>query len=374
MTERQTTKRHWRLRPLIDALPKTVPFVGPEAQERMRGKPFRARIGANECLFGPSPKAVAAMAEAGKEIWKYGDPEGYELRHALAAFHGVKPSNVVLGPGIDGLLGYATRMFVDEGTPVITSNGAYPTFNFHVIAQGGALHKLPYRDDREDIHALVDKARETDAALIYFSNPDNPMGTWWDAGAVQGMIDSLPRGTLLLLDEAYCEYAPDGVVPPIDVSNGQVLRLRTFSKAYGMAGARVGYCIGEEELIGEFEKVRDHYGMNRTAEIGAKAALHDQAWLVQTVAKTERSRERIARIGRANGLAPIASATNFVTMDTGRGPEFAKALMEALLVRGVFIRMPGVEPLSRCIRVSAGLPADLDVFEEVLPEAIASLK
>jgi len=368
------TKRHWRLRPLIDALPKTVPFVGPEAQERMRGQPFRARIGANECLFGPSQKAIAAMAEAGREIWKYGDPEGYELRHALAAFHGVKPSNVVLGPGIDGLLGYATRMFVDEGTPVVTSDGAYPTFNFHVIAQGGKLVKMPYRDDREDIVALAAKARETGAALIYFSNPDNPMGTWWDAAEVQGMIDSLPSGTLLLLDEAYCEYAPDGVVPPIDVSNGQVLRLRTFSKAYGMAGARVGYCIGEEELIGEFEKVRDHYGMNRTAEIGAKAALADQEWLSETVRKTVAARQRIAAIGRANGLKPIDSATNFVTLDTGRGPAFARSLMEALLSRGVFIRMPGVEPLARCIRVSAGLPADLDVFEEVLPQALASLK
>ena len=298
-------KAPWRLRKLIEALPKTVPFVGPEAQERQRGKPFRARIGANECLFGPSPKAVEAMALAGHDIWKYGDPEGYELRHALAAFHGVKPENIVLGAGIDGLLGCTARMFLDEGSAVVTSNGAYPTFNFHVAAQGGNLHKVPYRDDREDIAGLIAKAGETGAVLLYLSNPDNPMGTWWSAADIRRMIDSLPDGCLLLLDEAYCDYAPEGIVPPIDTSIGNVLRLRTFSKAYGMAGARVGYCIGEETLISEFEKVRDHYGMNRTAEIGAMAALADQDWLAQTVRKTAEARARIADIGRANGLAPI---------------------------------------------------------------------
>ncbi len=366
------THKAFRLRPLIDALPKTVPFVGPEAQERARGQVFRARIGANECLFGPSPKAIAAMAEAGKEIWKYGDPEGYFLRNALAAHHGVKPQNIVLGPGIDGLLGYTTRMIVDEGMSVVTSNGAYPTFNFHVIAQGGALHKVPYAQDREDLAGLLKAAHETNAVLVYLSNPDNPMGTWWDGNDILGMARQLPDGCLLLLDEAYCDYAPKSALPPIDTSIGNILRFRTFSKAYGMAGARVGYCIGEEELISEFEKVRDHYGMNRTAEIGALEAIADQDWLAQVVAKTAKARERISAIARTNGLKPIVSATNFVTIDCRRDSNYAKAVLEQVLARGVFIRMPGVEPLSRCIRVSAGLEADLDVFEEVLPLALAA--
>lgn len=373
MSQTPTTQTPWRLRRLIDALPKTVPFVGPEAQERARGKPFLARIGANECLFGPSPKAIAAMAEAGREIWKYGDPEGYHLRNALAAHHRIAPENIVLGPGIDGLLGYTTRMIVDEGTGVVTSNGAYPTFNFHVIAQGGELHKVAYRDDREDLAALADMARKTGAALVYVSNPDNPMGTFWSAAEILSMAGQLPQGCMLLLDEAYCDYAPPGALPPIDTGMANVLRFRTFSKAYGMAGARVGYCIGHEVLISEFEKVRDHYGMNRTAEIGAIEAIADQQWLAQTVRKTAEARDRIAAVGLANGLKPIASAANFVTMDCGRDSVHAQAVLEALLARGVFIRMPGVEPLSRCIRVSAGLPADLDIFEEVLPQALASL-
>ena len=366
--------RSWPIRPAIAALPKTVPFVGPEAQERARGGAFRARIGANECLFGPSPKAVEAMAAAGAEIWKYGDPEGHELRHALAAHLGISPGNLVLGPGIDGLLGYTCDLLVDPGTAVVTSDGAYPTFNFHVACHGGRLVKIPFRDDREDIDALLDAARKSGAAMIYLSNPDNPMGSWWRGDDIAAMLDRLPETCLLLLDEAYVEYAPAEAVLPVDIEDPRLLRYRTFSKAYGMAGARVGYCFGHGELIAQFEKVRDHYGMNRTAEIGALAALEDGEWLEKTVHRTAEARERIAAIGRANGLTPLPSATNFVTLDCGRDSAYARSVMAAMLERGVFIRMPGAEPLSRCIRVSCGLPEDLDVFEAELPAALAALQ
>ncbi|MCB2052057.1 MAG: aminotransferase class I/II-fold pyridoxal phosphate-dependent enzyme, partial [Novosphingobium sp.] len=192
--------------------------------------------------------------------------------------------------------------------------------------------------------------------------------------SITEMISSLPDGCILLLDEAYGEYAPPGVLPPIDTSDPRVLRFRTFSKAYGMAGARVGYCIGEAQLISEFEKVRDHYGMNRTAEIGAVAALADQEWLASVVERTTAARERIAQIARDNGLAPIASATNFVTIDCLRDTAYAKSVMEGVLSRGVFIRMPGVDPLSRCIRVSAGFEHDLDIFAEVLADTLKALR
>jgi histidinol-phosphate aminotransferase len=365
--------RPYRLRAAIEALPATVPFVGPEAQERASGKRFMARIGANECVFGPSPKAVAAMAAAEAELWKYADPEGHELRHALARHHGVQAGNIVLGGGIDGLLGIVARLFVEAGVAVVTSNGAYPTFNFHIAGNGGALHKIPYRDDREDIAALLDAAGRTRARILYLANPDNPMGTWWPAADVARAIETLPDDCLLLLDEAYGDFAPEATAPPIDAGDPRVLRFRTFSKAYGMAGARVGYCIGEKGLIAQFEKIRDHYGMNRTAEIGAMAALADQDWLRATVEKTAAARQRIAAIAKANGLAPIPSATNFVTIDCGRDSAYARAVLAGVLDRGVFIRMPGVEPLSRCIRVSAGQPADLDAFATALADTLRAL-
>ncbi len=360
--------------PIISALPRLVPFVGPEAQERARGRPFVARLGANESIFGPSPKAIRAMEQAAAENWKYSDPENHDLREALARFHGVAADNIVIGEGIDGLLGLAVRMFADPGSVVVTSDGAYPTFNFHVAAQGARLVKVPYREDKEDLGALLDAAKRERARILYVSNPNNPMGSWWSAAEIGRLIAAVPDGLVLLLDEAYCDTAPAGSVPPLDVANAQVLRFRTFSKAYGLAGARIGYAIGEAELIQTFEKVRNHYGINRVGQIGALAGLADQGYLGAAVAQIARARERIAEIARANGLAPLPSAANFVTIDCGRDGVFAKRVLDAVLARDVFIRKPGVAPLDRCIRVSCGRDEDLAVFGEILGEALTAAR
>jgi histidinol-phosphate aminotransferase len=358
------------LTPVIRALPRLVPFVGPEAQERARGRPFRARLGANESGFGPSPKAVAAMREAAAANWMYADPESHDLREAVARLHAVRPDNVVIGEGIDGLLGLATKLTLEPGSPVVTSDGAYPTFNFHVASEGGRLIKVPYTHDRENLGALLDTAKRERARILYVSNPDNPMGSWWGASDLQSLIDALPDGLLLCLDEAYCDTAPKDATPPIDVANGQILRLRTFSKAYGLAGARIGYAVGEAGLIAEFEKVRNHYGINRVGQIGALAAVEDQAYLAEAVGRITRARERIAAIARANGLAPLPSATNFVTIDCGRDGAYARRILEGLLTRDVFARKPMVTPLDRCIRVSCGPDAELDILAAELPAAI----
>ncbi|HWA50013.1 MAG TPA: pyridoxal phosphate-dependent aminotransferase [Dongiaceae bacterium] len=356
--------------PIVQALPSTVPFVGPEAQERKRGRKFRVRLGANESLFGPSPKAIAAMREAAAENWKYCDPENHDLKEALARHYGVSPANIVVGEGIDGLFGYTARLFVAPDTPVATSLGAYPTFNFQVAGCGGRLTTTPYVNDREDPDTLLDLAKREGARLIYFSNPDNPMGSWWDAAAVEHLIRRVPEGSVLCLDEAYGEFAPAGTLPPLDVADPRVLRFRTFSKAYGLAGARIAYAIGEAGLIAAFDRIRNHFGVNRIAQVAAVAALADQAYLAEVQRKVAEARDRIAAIGRANGLKPLPSAANFVTMDCGRDGAYARRVLNALIERDVFVRMPGVAPLDRCIRVSAGTNRDLDVFEEVLPQAL----
>jgi histidinol-phosphate aminotransferase len=357
---------------IVQNLPSTVPFVGPEAQERKRGRLFRARIGANESVFGPSPRAVEAMRQAATEAWKYCDPENHDLKLALAAKHGVRPENIVVGEGIDGLFGYIVRLFVEPGVTVATSLGAYPTFNFHVAGFGGRLVTTPYVNDREDPGSLLALANKERARLLFLANPDNPMGSWWDSAALQNMIAQLPESCLLCLDEAYCEFAPAGTTPPIDVSNPRVIRFRTFSKAYGMAGARIGYAIGEASVIGSFDKIRNHFGVNRIAQAGALAALEDEAHLQWVLDQVSAARDRIASIARANGLSPLPSATNFVTIDCGRDGAYARRVLAGLIERDVFVRMPAVAPLDRCIRISAGTRADLDVFEEMLPQALAT--
>jgi histidinol-phosphate aminotransferase len=363
-----------RLTALAESLPATVPFVGPEAQERARGRPFRARIGANESGFGPSPRVVEVMAAAAPQMWKYCDPDNHDLRAALAAHLGVGAGNVVIGEGIDGLLNLAVRLHVADGTPVVTSLGAYPTFNFHVAGFGGRLVAVPYAGDREDLDALLDTVRREAAPMVYLSNPDNPMGTWWEAGDVEAFAAALPATTMLVLDEAYGETAPEGTLPPIDLSRPNVLRLRTFSKAYGLAGLRCGYAVGDADLIRAFEKIRAHYGVNRMAQAAGLAALADQAYLAQAVGQIAAARERIASIARANGLAPLPSATNFVAIDCGGDGAFALKVMQALLARDVFVRKPMAPGLDRCIRISAGPDADLDIFEAELPGALADAR
>jgi histidinol-phosphate aminotransferase len=232
---------------------------------------------------------------------------------------------------------------------------------------------VPYKDDHEDLPALSAKAAEVDAKLVYFANPDNPMGSWVSGDSIKAALDTLPDGTLLVLDEAYVEFAPEGTAPDLDIEDPRVIRMRTFSKAYGMAGARVGYAMGATDLIRNFEKIRNHFGMNRAAQAAALEALNDQAWLDTTCRNVAEARETIARIAADNGLSALPSATNFVAIDCGRDGAYAKAVLDGLVARGVFVRMPFVAPQNRCIRVSCGRPEDLAILAHELPKVLAEL-
>lgn len=360
------------LTPLARSLPASVPFVGPETLERRMGRPFRARLGANESVFGPSPLAVRAMAEAAAASWAYADPELHDVKAAIAAHHGLRPENIAVGEGIDGLLGLAVRLNVGAGDRVVTSRGAYPTLNYHVVGHAGVLDFVPYRgDDHEDLQALLDRAKETRPTLLYFANPDNPTGSWHSASDVERLMAETPEETLLLLDEAYADFAPAGTLPALQPLRPNVLRLRTFSKAHGMAGVRIGYAIGTPETVTEFDKVRNHFGVSRMAQAGAIAALADQAHLEATVRAVGEARTELARIAERAGLRALPSATNFVAIDCGRDGDFARRVLAGIIEEGVFIRMPGVAPLDRLIRVTAGRPEDLALFAEALDASLA---
>ena len=355
---------------LVGDLSSTVPFVGPESQERQGNFLFEARLGANENMFGPSPKALSALKKYSSEQWMYGDPTSFELRSALAEKYKISTDNIVVGEGIDGLLGYLVRLFISVGDHVVTSDGAYPTFNYHVSGFGGNLHKVPYLSDSEDIVSLIKKAHLVDAKLIYFANPDNPMGTFLHGDKIVKALENLPEGCLLILDEAYSEFAPASSLPNLEITDTRVVRLRTFSKAYGMAGARVGYAMAEESLINSFEKIRNHFGINRSAQKAALEALSDNQWLLEMVEKVEEGRQRIYKIAASNNLKSITSSTNFVAIDCDRDGSFAKKVLKELISLGIFVRMPFVSPQDRCIRVSVGKKRDLDRFEKALPTAL----
>ena len=355
--------------PILAGLPPLVPFVGPEALERERGGPFRARLGANESAFGISPIARRVGTAALERMSWYADPENHELRAALAAAHGVAPDNIVIAAGIDDLLGLAVRAFAAERAAVMTA-GSYPTFAFHVAGYGARLITVPYRDDRVDLDGLLDAAIGGGATLLYVANPDNPAGTWRDATDVQRLVERVPPGMVLLLDEAYADFAPAAAIPPAGLLGPGVLRLRTFSKAHGMAGGRVGYAICTAEAWQGFEKIRHHYGMNRIAQEVALASLGDSDFIAGVVASVQAGRLEYARIAADHGLTVLPSGTNFVNFDTGSAAR-ADALLDALIRHGVFVRKAKAPPLDRTVRITVGRPDERAVLAEVLGDALA---
>ena len=219
---------------LVNTLPATTPFVGPETLERQQGRKFLARIGANESSFGMSPLAIEAMRDAVAESNWYADPENYDLRQALAEKHAVDIDEICVDAGIDSLLRLTVRMLLEPGQTVVTSFGAYPTLNYHVAGFGAQLKTVPYKDFHEDPQALISASVQSKAKLVYLSNPDNPMGTWHEAEVVNKMIASVPENCVLALDEAYIDFADPSLAPPIDTSHPGVIRYRTFSKALSL--------------------------------------------------------------------------------------------------------------------------------------------
>jgi histidinol-phosphate aminotransferase len=358
--------------PAIEAIPATTPFVGPEQLMRETGQSELVRLGANESAFGPSPSAIAAMHSELERLSWYGDPESLDLRDALAAKHGCLPSQIVVGAGIDDLMGVAVRAYLAPGAVALTSRGTYPTLNYHVTGYGGTLAFVDYRDDgKPDLDALTAAAREKRPSIVYLANPDNPSGSFFGSAEIERFTASLPGDALFLLDEAYADFVEPEELPPIHPVD-HVVRLRTFSKAYGMAGARIGYALVTESVAATFQKIRLHYGVNRNAQVGALASLADDAFRERIVRETAQAREDYYALARELGVGYLESRTNFVCIDMG-SPERATRVMNELLKRGVWIRKPGAPPLDRFVRVSAGTAPMRAAFADALRAVLAEV-
>jgi histidinol-phosphate aminotransferase len=354
---------------ILNGLPDNAPFVGPETLEREIRRPFKLRLGANESPFGPSPLALEAIRLESDWVQNYGDPEGWNLRTAIAQAHGIQVPEVVLSAGIDDLLSLFCRAFADAGSIAVTTFGSYPTFEYGALSAGLTIVRVPYRDERIDLEALLVAAKESDARIIYLANPDNPSGSCHSARELDWFVQQLPIGTLLLLDEAYVEYASSPLLK-VDPGNDQVVHLRTFSKVYGMAGMRVAYAMGHEKIVRLLDRVRMHFAISRLSLAAAQAAWEDLEFVKSVVACTNSGRDRISRLAVDLGLRPLPSATNFVTIDTGSRNRADRILLD-LRDRGVFIRKPGTPPLDSCIRATIGRPDQLEMFEAIFREVVS---
>jgi len=358
--------------PAIEAIPVTTPFIGPEQLMRETGQVELVRLGANESAFGPSRKAIEAMNAALDRLSWYGDPESLDLRDALAAKHNCRPERIVVGAGIDDLMGLAVRAYLAPGEAALSTLGTYPTFAYHVVGYGGRQIHVSYRNDgRVDCDGLAIAARSESPSIVYLANPDNPSGTFIARDEIARFYESLPRESLLLLDEAYADFVGDEeLLPPI--FEDRLIRLRTFSKAYGLAGARIGYALLTERNAQTFQKIRLQYGVNRNAQIGALAALMDDDFRRYVVEETARAREDYYKLARSLGCRCIESRTNFVCIELESAAR-AVDVMDELLTRGVWIRKPGAPPLDSYIRVSAGTPDMRAAFSAAFEAALAAL-
>jgi histidinol-phosphate aminotransferase len=347
--------------------------VAPEELARRAGRLELLRLGANESAFGPSPRAIGAMREAVSLTSWYGDPESLDLRAALAARHGCRVEEIVVASGIDDLMGLIVRAFCGPGDACVATRGTYPTLFYHLNAYGArAEFADPDAQGGFVVANLVDAVRRSGAKLVYVANPDNPSGGFAGRAVIAELRAALPDDALLFLDEAYADFVPRSELPP-DAIDPRTIRTRTFSKAYGMAGARIGYALASAELVATFQKLRLHFGVNRTAQIGALAALDDEAFLRGVIAEVERGRDDYHALAARHGLPSLPSSTNFVCIGIGTRAQ-ADAMMAALLERAVFVRKPWAPPLDGYIRVTVGTAAERAAFAERFTEALDAVR
>ena len=255
-------------------------LVGPEELAREAGIGSIVRLGSNESPFGPSPKALAAMARNAEGNARYGDPSCAELRAAIARHHGVAAANVAVGAGIDDLLGWIVRAYLPAGGAAVAGLGSFPTFEMHATGYGAALERVPYLENGKlDLAGMSEAAGRAGGALVFVPNPDNPTGSHYAWSDVMAFLDDLPDGSLLVHDEAYANFLAPEQRFPNDAIDPRMIRLRTFSKEYGLAGLRVGYALADFDATAALDAVRLLYGVSRPAQAAALAALEDAGFV-----------------------------------------------------------------------------------------------
>jgi histidinol-phosphate aminotransferase len=352
----------------IQAMPPWSPPPGPEPG----GHDAPRRMNLNESPYPPSPRAIEAMREACGTVNRYPDAHWRALTRALSARTGVPEARIVVGNGSDELIASATRVTLTPGDEVVAPSPSFGSFAKGTAIQGAKLVAVPVRADGAcdpDAMLAVVTAR---TRLMFLATPNNPTGGMLTAAEIARVAKALPESVLLVLDEAYHEFAMHaGGEDPLPIMReraGPWAIFRSFSKAYGLAGVRVGYLLcGSEAVAGGFQVARNAFTVNAIAQAGALAALEDEAHMRDIVAKMAAERERLADGLRRLGLRPLPSVGNFVSCET---PRVAGEVIAGLRGRGILISgipAPGYE---KHIRLTVGLPEDTDA---VLPALEAIL-
>ena len=337
-------------------------------------------LGSNENPYGPSARAKEAVLATLHASFRYPDPLGGDLKRALAARHGVQPEDIVLGNGSHELLMQFAQVFAGPGVEVVASRFGFAVYAIAAQCAGATLVVAPcLPDDAEmprghDLDAIA-AAITPRTRLVHLANPNNPTGTWYGADAFAAFMARVPRDVIVVVDEAYAEFvdAPEWASAlSLQAEYPNLVVTRTFSKAYALAGLRVGFAIGHPGLVAVMERVRESFNVNLAGLAAAEAALADDAHLDWVVARTREQRAALTGALRARGLHVFPSQTNFLLVQFAPEGDTARvaAIEAALCERAVILRPMGGYGLGHCLRITVGTADEnrrlLAALDEVL--------
>ena len=330
------------------------------------------KLASNENPLGPSQKVTAAISQALPELTRYPDGSGFALKEKLAERYAVDPAQVTLGNGSNDILELVARAWLAPGRNAIFSAHAFAVYPIATLASGAECREVPAKDYAHDLDAMA-AAIDANTSVVFIANPNNPTGTWFNQAALNAFLTKVPSDVLVVLDEAYIEYAADSDLP--DGMNylsryPNLLVSRTFSKAYGLAALRVGYAISSKVIADVLNRVRQPFNVNSLALVAACAALEDESYLERSRAVNTQGMQQLEDGFKRLGLSWLPSRGNFIAVDFKRD---AAAINQALLEQGVIVRPVAGYGMPTFLRVSIGTQAEnqrfLDVLTQVLKQA-----
>lgn len=311
------------------------------------------KLASNENVLGPSPKAVEAMKQVAADVWLYPDDTCFDLKSELAKFWDVAPNHFIIGNGSDEIIHFLALALLDEGDEVIFADPSFVQYKSAAMSAACAYHAIPLTEDyRHDLRAMRAAVNEN-TKLIFIANPNNPTGTVVTREELDELLDGLPPHVVVVLDQAYYEYVEDADSPSgLDyIYDHNVVVLHTFSKAYALAGLRVGYGIARPELIGYLQQVRGPFNVNMLAQAAAIASLRDDEQVAKAQRNNNDGKAQLYAAFEQMDLPYIPTEANFILVDCGRD---TKALMNDLLRHGVIVRTFAPHALPTWIRVTIG--------------------
>ena len=356
--------------PLRKALEQVEPYRPQPPMRQLQAELGLNRIvklASNEGPFGPLPAAVAAFEASTLELNRYPDAGGTRLREALADRFAVPVEQVVLGNGADELIRFAALATLDPGDRAVYPWPSFQSYPTAVAAAAGAPSAVALRERALDLDALL--AAASGAKLVYLANPNNPTGTLVARDEVVRLAEELPPGVLLVLDEAYAEYAEDEPqgVELVRGGHERICVLRTFSKVYGLAALRVGYAVASPQIADALNRVRPLFNVNQPAQEAALASLHEKEAVRRRIVHTRQARDDLYDALAAAGLDPIRSHANFVYADVPDGD--GDGLADRLLRAGFIVRALRGFGAPGAIRVTVGTDEEMRLFAAALQEA-----